>query len=281
MTRMWMIEPECLCRKHLLGEHNEIHKAMGGIAKKKSIKGYVTDTVCLEPLSFESRHDELVKEFEKRSYNHKSPIKEVDLSYLPKSHIKAKVNPSKSLQELIHRCPDCKKRIESFLIKKYRGMVYKICNSWLKNELLEFDDMVSMANQTLLDCVEKYDSDISCFSTYTYHAIKNKLFTEHEKRKELLSKIEFVEDFEFPYYGINDVESRVLFKISIEKLSSGSLHIINSVLNTPLSMIDLAKEETGRANICKRRIQRHLVENEGWAIGRCWRKFDEIKQALA
>lgn len=24
--RMWMIDPKLLCRKHLLGEHNEIHK---------------------------------------------------------------------------------------------------------------------------------------------------------------------------------------------------------------------------------------------------------------
>lgn len=31
MTRMWCVNPHSLCREHLLGEHNELHKLVGGI----------------------------------------------------------------------------------------------------------------------------------------------------------------------------------------------------------------------------------------------------------
>ena len=45
--RMWMVNPEILCRKHLLGEHVELHMLVGWIIKGKSIQGYL-DTVNIK-----------------------------------------------------------------------------------------------------------------------------------------------------------------------------------------------------------------------------------------
>ena len=37
--RMWMLPPECMCRKHLLGEHVELHMLLGSMRRGKSIEG--------------------------------------------------------------------------------------------------------------------------------------------------------------------------------------------------------------------------------------------------
>lgn len=37
--RMWMVDPATMCDRHLLGEHAEIHMAIGTIAKGRSVAG--------------------------------------------------------------------------------------------------------------------------------------------------------------------------------------------------------------------------------------------------
>lgn len=39
--RMWMVDPATMCDRHLLGEHAEIHMAIGTIAKGRSVAGRV------------------------------------------------------------------------------------------------------------------------------------------------------------------------------------------------------------------------------------------------
>lgn len=70
--RMWMIDPAKMCRQHLLGEHNELHKLAGALKKGKRLNGYFKKGL-LEPLKLVARHQELVTEMHKRGYNHQSP----------------------------------------------------------------------------------------------------------------------------------------------------------------------------------------------------------------
>ena len=111
MTRMWMVEPEFLCRQHLLGEHKEIHQLVGSINKKISIKGYVEKGI-IEPTSIYSRHECLAKEMKRRGYNHFSVLKMAEFSYLPSKHYLCKVDRGESLADLILRCPYCIQRIK-------------------------------------------------------------------------------------------------------------------------------------------------------------------------
>lgn len=39
--RQWLVDPRCLCDKHLLGEHVEHHMFIGTLRKNKSIQGYL------------------------------------------------------------------------------------------------------------------------------------------------------------------------------------------------------------------------------------------------
>ena len=100
--RMWMVNPEILCRKHLLGEHVELHMLVGCIIKGKSIQGYL-DTGLVETGSIYRRHNELTKEIKRRGYNHKSPLEITEKVY----PARGKVNVTKSLEDLSQRCKEC------------------------------------------------------------------------------------------------------------------------------------------------------------------------------
>ncbi len=108
-----MISPKLLCRKHLLGEHGEIHKHRHNFVKHHRIDGRLSPIVLIEPASMKTRHDELAEEMLRRGYNHKSPYELPDLSYLPHAQRKAKADISYNLSDLSSRCEDCKKQIEA------------------------------------------------------------------------------------------------------------------------------------------------------------------------
>ena len=118
---MWMVPTQLMCRKHLLGEHVEIHMLIGSLSRKKSITGFINNGL-LEPSKIKSRHDAIVAEMESRGYNHKTPINNEEvlldhLSYLPEAEYNAKVDIAESLTDLIERCPECR---ENFY-KHYKG----------------------------------------------------------------------------------------------------------------------------------------------------------------
>lgn len=100
---MWMISPEFLCRKHLLGEHGEIHKFRHSFVKKHNMKGRAGQ---IDPSKMESRHDELATEMLKRGYKHLSPYEQPDTSYL---HDMPEVNKEEAHRDLINRCSECAK----------------------------------------------------------------------------------------------------------------------------------------------------------------------------
>lgn len=74
--RIWDIQPALLCRKHLLGEHRELHALWTILSQNK--KGYrnhpETKRWVGKLAALYERHELLVKEMERRNYNHKSPL---------------------------------------------------------------------------------------------------------------------------------------------------------------------------------------------------------------
>ena len=100
--RMWDVDPKLLCRKHLLGEHVEMHMFAGTIKKGISIQGYI-DNGLVNPFWITLRHEQLAEEMTKRGYNHQS-----DLDF---SSYKLKLIPvdvEKNKGELRNRCVECK-----------------------------------------------------------------------------------------------------------------------------------------------------------------------------
>ena len=58
---MWLVDPNLLCNRHLLGEHLEMHMFIGTIKKGSKINGYVEGGLC-DPTKIIFRHDELADE---------------------------------------------------------------------------------------------------------------------------------------------------------------------------------------------------------------------------
>lgn len=113
--RMWMINPKFLCKKHLLGEHGEIHKHLHNFQKHHRMTGRIFPIVLIEPASMQQRHDELAKEMLSRGYNHKSPYVQPDISHLPENEQNAKVDMAYNIVDLTSRCFDCKKLFDENL----------------------------------------------------------------------------------------------------------------------------------------------------------------------
>ena len=109
--RMWGIDPSLLCRKHLLGEHGEIHKHKHNFVKKHKITKRIFPVVQIEPENMQKRHDDLATEMLKRGYNHNSPYEQPDLSYLNINERFAKIDIEISIVDLNSRCPECSKNI--------------------------------------------------------------------------------------------------------------------------------------------------------------------------
>lgn len=70
---MWKVNPRYLCRKHLLGEHLEMHMFLGVIRTGNSLRGYIKNGL-VEIHNIIKRHNELKAEMIRRGYNHKSNI---------------------------------------------------------------------------------------------------------------------------------------------------------------------------------------------------------------
>jgi hypothetical protein len=72
------VAPARLCRKHLLGEHRELHGLWNIITQKK--RGYSRHPETLrwvgKQKALYARHEALVREITRRGYAHRSPLDE-------------------------------------------------------------------------------------------------------------------------------------------------------------------------------------------------------------
>ena len=104
--RMWNVSPRLMCRKHLLGEHAEMHMFFGALSLGKRLDGYIC-TGLVEVHNVKRRHDELAQEMVRRGYCHNSPMQDSPL--LARAGL---VDVKRSLEELQFRCTECRRRIQ-------------------------------------------------------------------------------------------------------------------------------------------------------------------------
>lgn len=125
IVRMHKCNPVLLCRSHLLGEHNEIHKHRHIFVKGYSIEKRILDN-AIEPMCMKIRHDQLAKEIDRRARviskrsGHNSPFVQPSLDLYSKKFRNYKMDKTASILWLIFNCTLCRKRIFTLtnLIKK-------------------------------------------------------------------------------------------------------------------------------------------------------------------
>lgn len=121
--RMWMVNPASMCRRHLLGEHVELHMLAGSILRGKSIAGFL-EKGLVAPQALVSRHEALVREMKRRGYSHASPLPR--LSRYTLSVLRGKVSVVGSYNELKARCEECAGRQAEHYVLPGRGAWRKI-----------------------------------------------------------------------------------------------------------------------------------------------------------
>lgn len=110
--RMWMLDPRLLCRKHLLGEHNELHMLAGSLARGIRLDGFAAKGL-LEPRAMLERHDSLAREMLRRGYAHRSLLPDCTaaLAGYPAAVREGRVDREASARELASRCEECARRM--------------------------------------------------------------------------------------------------------------------------------------------------------------------------
>ncbi len=101
--RVWGVPNHILCDRHLLGQHNEIHKFTGVLRRGYSVEGYLNGLI--EVHNLKDHHEETVKEMIRRGMNHQSPFPNDIVLF--KAGV---IRPADSLVDLLNRCPRCLER---------------------------------------------------------------------------------------------------------------------------------------------------------------------------
>lgn len=74
--RIWDVEPDLLCRAHLLGEHRELHGLWNILTQDKA--GYANHPETMrwrgKLAALYARHERLAEEMRSRGYDHRSPL---------------------------------------------------------------------------------------------------------------------------------------------------------------------------------------------------------------
>lgn len=112
--RMWMLPPESLCRRHLLGEHVELHMLLGAMRRGTNLRGFLEGGL-IDPRRLYERHEQLAREMERRGYHHRSPLDEAKCRAAARRYegTHARVDAEANARELKRRCPDCARRLLS------------------------------------------------------------------------------------------------------------------------------------------------------------------------
>lgn len=105
--RIWDLPVEKLCRKHLLGEHLELHAIWSVIVNDKSGYSKHPETIRWKGKlrALNKRHELQVKEMEKRGYNHNSPL--IGIVSGDSEQNKYIDSPEEQIRILREKCNDC------------------------------------------------------------------------------------------------------------------------------------------------------------------------------
>ena len=105
--RIWDIPPSKLCRKHLLGEHRELHALYSILLHNK--KGYRSHPETLRWVgklpALKKRHQLLVEEMNGRTYNHHSDLEKASGSQTQDELITTIEEQERLLKEKPCDCP--------------------------------------------------------------------------------------------------------------------------------------------------------------------------------
>ena len=105
-TRMWMVNTEWMCNRHLEEEHVSIHVFVRSLKNKQVIQGFI-DRGLVEIHNLWARHEELVEEMIRRGIEHNTGMPWC--SHLIKG---GWISQEISERDLMRECDVCRERYD-------------------------------------------------------------------------------------------------------------------------------------------------------------------------
>lgn len=112
-----MAHPECLCDKHLLSEHNELHRLAKAVAHGHDLQDYL-DGGQVAPQYARAHHKAVADELCRRGFAHGSPL----VMYVGPRVPRGRVDANTSARVLAKQCANCRKRMEREMMREIAGL---------------------------------------------------------------------------------------------------------------------------------------------------------------
>lgn len=123
--RMWGVDPGRLCDKHLLGEHSEMHMAVGSINAGRSVAGHVERGQLVVPL-IRKRHRDLMLEMHNRGMQHNSPLPMMTARIPRQVTVANNLDVAANEKELLRRCAGCRAQVKAYVpVHAGKALVFK------------------------------------------------------------------------------------------------------------------------------------------------------------
>ena len=113
MIRMWAVHPNVMCKRHLMEEHNNLHKFVSMIKRDSDLTRY-KEKRFIDPKALPHRHGLIIKEFQKRGIKHSSPLssKDINTVQMDWNEVRHKLDSYRDVNELYDKCFQCKRRMD-------------------------------------------------------------------------------------------------------------------------------------------------------------------------
>lgn len=160
--------------------------------------------------------------------------------------------------------------------KQHYITYYGLLRSFIRRhyQRTTYTEAVSIANEAYVTALHTYDPTKGEFSTHLYYALKGAFRTRYEPQFVELDMCEPV--------TTNSPLSQLLFNEMISTLSTEAQEVVNTVLNTPIELIELTREVCcTNYHITKNMLRKYLYKHLGWSHPKIDQIINEIKQVLA
>lgn len=160
----------------------------------------------------------------------------------------------------------------------YKKLIFKLAHNYSSTTGIEYDELVSAANEEFVKCLKTYDSEKAKFQTYLTWKVRG-LFLEMSRKRNVQNNRQCsLEEANLINQSLPEPEDILFFKEILEELSSDAKEVIKIVFETPWELIQMLPPKQPRG-INKHQIKKYL-RNQGWPFPKILISFQELTESL-
>lgn len=161
---------------------------------------------------------------------------------------------------------------------KFEKEIQKLVWKYVNKSRFNFDELLSEANMAFLHAVDTFDRDKSCFHTHLHITVNGRLRNYIKKpgdnNQELDEKLSS---------NLANPEQEFTFNSMLESFSKEALEVVQTVLNTPIEMVELVKNMTsnrqGKMHLYRSTVTR-FFRDKGWSGKQINSAYSEIRSTF-